>query len=295
MMKHFNKKDKLFLTQEEFNNKWFCDAKNLADRIILVNEEWEYIVNKYPEFKEHLKRPVLPLKFVIILTSLKPVTDKMLLDAVWANIDVLYLNKSKNAAKKFNQTITKIFSVFSQFIDTPEYKKMLVEKEVTGEDTLLLGNKTVQISHNAILQHIERLKANPLLSKEILDIQDDWENFVEKRHKCRINGLEKEMQNDAGIETNEENDFIGIFKDNGYSVFRLLNEKYQSNNKKLRAKYSYLYHYLKYEDLIRCNQLEYIDFIKTQFGVEMSKILPKTLKYEDDIQYLLAAYHKKLK
>jgi hypothetical protein len=103
------------------------------------------------------------------------------------------------------------------------------------------------------------------------------------------------MQNDAGIETNEENDFIGIFKDNGYSVFRLLNEKYQSNNKKLRAKYSYLYHYLKYEDLIRCNQLEYIDFIKTQFGVEMSKILPKTLKYEDDIQYLLAAYHKKLK
>src|SRR5690606_2903293 len=95
-------------------------------------------------------------------------------------------------------------------------------------------------------------------------------------------------------ETCTRNDFPEIFKADGYSVFRLLNENYQNSNKKLRAKYSYLYHYLKYEDLLRCNQLEYIDFIKEQFGIEMSKILPKTLKYVDDIQSLLAKYHKGL-
>ena len=187
------------MESEEFKQKWYWDDKTLIDYKNFVIKEWEYIVHKYPVFEKTLKHPILPLKFILILACLKPITYKILLDAVWANIDILYVNKSERAKKEFNQTINKIFKILFQFTNTLEYKKMLVEKEVTGDDSKQLGNKRVIVSQNAILKHIERIKVKPLFSKEILDIQDNWENFIEKRYEARINI--KETQSSQLIET----------------------------------------------------------------------------------------------
>lgn len=167
-------------------------------------------------------------------------------------------------------------------------------------DFLKKYNQLTERGQIAFLSELKRIISNGAISKAYL--LKEWKDinlksFVNSQLDSisRINDLEVEIQIDEKSETKKtisENDFPEIFKNDGCQVFWLLNEKYQNSNKKLKAKYSNLYHYLKYEDLLRCTQLEYIEFIKEQFGVEMSKILPKTLKYEDDIQSLLMKYHK---
>ena len=120
--------------------------------------------------------------------------------------------------------------------------------------------------------------------------------LLEKKLKENVNKTESNNSNvlkaSEQIENNSLNDFPEIFKDTGYQVFIQLNEKYQKNNKSLRTKFSNLFHFLEYSELLRCTQKEYIEFIKQNFNVTLSKILPKTAKYEDVIQPLLMKYHK---
>jgi len=55
------------------------------------------------------------------------------------------------------------------------------------------------------------------------------------------------------------------------------------------AKYSYIYHFLAYEQLITArSQSKYMEFIKDTFGITMSKILPENDKFNDDIHPLLS-------
>ena len=55
------------------------------------------------------------------------------------------------------------------------------------------------------------------------------------------------------------------------------------------AKYSYIYHYLVYEQfIIARSQSKYMEFIKDTFGVTMSKILSENEKFNDDIHHLLS-------
>ena len=93
-------------------------------------------------------------------------------------------------------------------------------------------------------------------------------------------------------DNNSINDLPEIFAETGFQTFKMLEEKYKKDNKKLKAKYSNLFWFLESEDLLKCTQLEYIDFIKQNYSIKLSKILPQTAKYEDVIQPLLKRYFK---
>jgi hypothetical protein len=92
------------------------------------------------------------------------------------------------------------------------------------------------------------------------------------------------------LNNNTGNNFPEIFAETGFRTFKMLDEKYKKDNKKLKAKYSNLFWFLEKEDLLKCTQLEYIDFIHENYSVKLSKILPQTAKYEDIIQPLLMRY-----
>lgn len=79
-----------------------------------------------------------------------------------------------------------------------------------------------------------------------------------------------------------------IFNEGGYELFCYLNENYSMRKKCLNAKFSSLYHFLKHENKLVGTQAEYMNFISAEMHVTMSKILPKSLKYEDAIFPLLS-------
>ena len=83
--------------------------------------------------------------------------------------------------------------------------------------------------------------------------------------------------------------FLQIFKEGGAELFEYFQSEYTLDDQSPVAKYSYIYHFLTYEQLIiaRC-QSKYIEFIKESFGVNMSKILPENDRFEDHIHPLLS-------
>ncbi len=78
-----------------------------------------------------------------------------------------------------------------------------------------------------------------------------------------------------------------IFNDGGYDLFSYLVDNYISDGKTLKAKFSYLFQYLKHEQLIVCTQLQYISFIEKEYKVKLSKILRSDFKFSDQIKPIL--------
>jgi hypothetical protein len=78
-----------------------------------------------------------------------------------------------------------------------------------------------------------------------------------------------------------------IFNDGGYDLFSYLVQNYISDGKTPKAKFSYLFQYLKHEQLIVCTQLQYISFIEKEYKVKLSKILHSDYKFSDQIQPIL--------
>jgi hypothetical protein len=83
------------------------------------------------------------------------------------------------------------------------------------------------------------------------------------------------------------NKFPQIFNEGAYDLFCYLDMEFTKTNSMPIAKYSNIFRFLKYEQLIICTQLEYIRFIEDETGEKMSKILPQNFKYTDTILPLL--------
>jgi hypothetical protein len=86
--------------------------------------------------------------------------------------------------------------------------------------------------------------------------------------------------------------FPEIFREKGYELFKYLNSNYVGDDKVEKAKYSNLFHFLKYEQILLCSQDMYIQFIEKECKVKMSKILPESFKYKDKIQSILIRLKK---
>jgi len=133
---------------------------------------------------------------------------------------------------------------------------------------------------------------------------------LEKKYKCSViadqkealpehTSSVKEFRDTIIIETKDEPlasdetpnppKFLQIFKEGGYDLFCYLDMEYTIDDISPVAKYSYLYHFLAYEQLIIArSQSKYMEFIKDTFGINMSKILPENDKFNDDIHPLLS-------
>lgn len=181
-----------------------------------------------------------------------------------------------------------------------EYRSSL-NKIIKAIDEIVNSDITKSQKINKLLRYKE-LFSGPFINdtdysaKDVVSYADLKISILEKQEMPP--STTQKISSDIPNEPNPENhppyeiDFPEIFKKGGYRVFMLLNEKYTKSDKKLPSKYSYLFHYLKYEGLLNCTQLEYIDFIKREYKITLSKIQPETYKYGDDIQPLLMRYHK---
>lgn len=81
--------------------------------------------------------------------------------------------------------------------------------------------------------------------------------------------------------------FSHLFNEGACDLFYYLKTEYTKDDKSPKAKYSSIYRFLKYLHLIAGTQLEYIEFMESEMGVSMSKILPENYKYDETTLPLL--------
>jgi len=124
------------------------------------------------------------------------------------------------------------------------------------------------------------------LDGKIRNKKNDQQNeHPDRSHSLKKNGEEPKIEKLNN--TFRLKKFSLLFKEGAWDLFYYLNTEYIKDDKSPKAKYSSIYHYLKYLHLIAGTQLEYIEFIESEMGVGMSKILPENIKYTDNILPLL--------
>lgn len=100
--------------------------------------------------------------------------------------------------------------------------------------------------------------------------------------------VEKETEATTMNEPSDSSRYSQLFKYKGYELFNYLNTEYTRDNSNPKAKYSYLFHFLSYQELLICTKLNWIAFIQSEMNIHLSRIQDKTPKYEDIIFPLLS-------
>jgi len=257
------------------------DFNSIADYIVEIDEEGKFVLLKKDDFCKSIIE-LSDENFISVYFEFEDLFTCKLLSAhyiaeQWQNIESFrwFINdRMENIDNEIDREWQRDIIKFVRS-DKPTIEKVDYLVELIAD----IGVNEIKLKDTEVLKPMKKFLQ--ILFKELKD-----KKKFERTKRSQIPNESEILAN------NSLNDFPKIFKDDGYGVFIQLNEKYQNNNKKLPTKYSNLFHYLKYSDLLRCQQNEYIDFIKQEYNVNLSKIYPQTYKYKNDIQPLLMKYHK---
>jgi hypothetical protein len=257
--------------KEIFARKWFVDKKSEIERIEFIDSEIKNIKNQFPSLQKYLSRPKIPIKFIYLLAKLRPIDEMMLFDVVWANVEILY--KESGTEDNLNKKLQPIFDIFLEFIKTDYYADFLIDNEVTGDEYLKFGYKTIPISKQAIKLHISRLKAVPIIAKEIREIQDDWEDFIEKRYENRINKKVGTTDSTLNNQKSEENPYPRIFVN--YKSWQLF-EHWRDDVKERTqlAEFSFIFWQMQNDGLIyqEIKPTEFRNWLLSSFEIELDEL-----------------------
>ena len=89
-----------------------------------------------------------------------------------------------------------------------------------------------------------------------------------------------------------DNQFPEKFTDEGWQLFMYLDENYTQDNNTPKAKYSWIFHFLKYYQLISCKKETYRQFIVERYTMTYSRVQDTHYKYDNVIQPLLERLKK---
>jgi hypothetical protein len=193
--------------------------------------------------------------------------------------------------------------------DIEVYYSMEFLERIYLESTDIYNNENweipkIELPKNDLHKYLEN-KLNIEMKYRI-----DYESMIKKTHlfdsmniMFAISTLKKELEknnhtepenkNTSRIKSNQNtqskaiNKFPEIFHSGGYELFCYLNENYKGDNNSPVTKYSNLFRFLKYENKTLCTNEKYVAFIKSEYELKLSKILPETLKYTDKTQSVL--------
>lgn len=84
-----------------------------------------------------------------------------------------------------------------------------------------------------------------------------------------------------------ENRFPHLFIEGGFILFFRLAIKYTIDDSSPVAKFSNLFHFFKYEQILTCTQAEYLSFIESHYDLKMSRILPAATRYHEIVKPML--------
>lgn len=201
----------------------------------------------------------------------------------------------ENLTDKFNET--KLKMLLRDMLNYLHHEEIQFEKP-TGNDTLY--DYTENINQDRLGEQNDAhgsftVKAE---NKHIIPETDTVypsESFFKSSENERIPEhlnpiIEKIMQRirieSQGL-TIPENHFPHLFIEGGFILFFRLAMKYTIDDNSPVSKFSNLFHFFKYEQILTCTQVEYISFIDSHYDLKMSRILSAGTRYHEIVKPML--------
>lgn len=182
--------------QARFIQNWILPKEEIIRREKLIKDEicnWKNSTRFAEKVLE--KRPYqLLIELCSILATLKPISDRELLDYLTGIFGLPFCFKEKD--KIFCDSIDKLMKPaqdhYSRYISSEIYQSILVDREVAGDEILEIGKVIIPLSKQAVMKHISRVNALPLIPEDIAKIQKD---LVDYKRKQFIDDKTKDIEN----------------------------------------------------------------------------------------------------
>jgi len=245
------------------------------------------------------------LKFIGTKPEIKDLISE--LDEEWHSQISPLLEDKEEYTTPFELTSIEVYNYLEKMTSNFNPIKMkLILQEMEMYNCMVFKDRIREESLNIYMKNewkIPTIEFNPLFPKGAPCVKmPDYETMLRKTHFCAgwhidhaISLLKDKLNedNDTVKESSKPDSAFSsnlhhqIFNDGGYDLFLYLVQNYTRDDKAPKAKFSYLFHYLKYEQFVLCSQLQYISFIEKECKVKLSKIQNCNLKYSDQIQPIL--------
>lgn len=201
----------------------------------------------------------------------------------------------ENFTDKFNETKVKLLLHdmlhYLRQEDVPQKTSVMVDTlydyppninhDGLGEQNDVHGDFVLKAEHKPNSDETDTSNTHNSLSGNPLkeEIPERLNPIIEKiMQRIRIESL--------GLFT-PENRFPHLFIEGGFILFFRLAMKYTIDDNSPSSKFSNLFHFFKYEQILTCTQVEYLAFIESHYDLKMSKVLPASTRYHELVRPML--------
>jgi hypothetical protein len=134
------------------------------------------------------KRFVVELiKSCDIVTQNHTSRDKLIVDFIagLALLPIYLRTKNEQQGIEFDMLTQPVFNLLIDRVKSDEYRKGLVDEEISGESIHKLNGVESPISQKEILLHIKRMNSIPITTADIQEVERDWIDYKRKQYAVR--------------------------------------------------------------------------------------------------------------
>lgn len=153
----------------------------------MLQESVNFWVSKYPYLKTYFEDRLITglLQLCNSITEPEKERDKLTNNFVTGLVGLVILSKSTNkeALQEIDNLLNPVFQLVIEYATYSDFQTSLINKEITGEDVLMVKDVQIPITSNAIILHINRINVKPLSAS---DIQHVIKDFLEYKRKFYV-------------------------------------------------------------------------------------------------------------
>jgi len=167
----------------ELGQCWLLPESEVKRRTALVQDtiiDYSSVSATFDKFFK-LKGTAKSIKPALIMVHLRPISDVMLADFIQGLCEFMLFLGSKNEehAQNCETLMRPSLNKLQEFLESDLWRNLIIGFEVTGEESQTINGMTIPFSPEAILMHIERIGAFPLIADDIASIKSDFMSYNE--------------------------------------------------------------------------------------------------------------------
>lgn len=144
-------------------------------------------INMNPYYQDYFRKKSVKalVKLCEIAVQDNPLREKLIIDFIagLALIPIYNVTKNEQYGEELDTLMKPVIVIVSSKVTSEEYRKFLIDKEISGEAIARINDVTVPISQKEILLHIERSNSIPLTLKDIADIEKNWLRYKQQQYR----------------------------------------------------------------------------------------------------------------
>jgi hypothetical protein len=185
----------------------------------IIKSKISFWIKKNPKYREYFSIS----KVQALIHTCEIIAQKYSIDDRYISdfIDGLALSrnylitKNEEQGEEVDRLMKPLRDLIIEHVTSEEYRKFLIDREISGEAIVQINDVKVPISQKEILLHIGRSKSKPLTPNDIAVIERDWHAYKQKQYNSTIveQTLSRKIESKPKFKPEEIQSIYNLLKD----------------------------------------------------------------------------------